>query len=102
MGRSRNPAEHGTLFCSYQHERMVVRKKAGLEFPNLKYERYSPGYYILLVKAIHILLVVYPTYNDQILESEFLMQTTFTAVIGSKADPTTKRPKTPWQCSIRI
>lgn len=77
-------------------------KKPVLNFPNLKYERYSPGYYILLVKAIHILLVVYPTYNDQILESELLMQTTFAAVIGSKANATTKLPKTPWQCSIRI
>lgn len=61
-----------------------------LDFPNLKYERYSLGYYSLLVKAIHILLVVYPTKNDQIPESELLMQTTFTAVIGSKANATTK------------
>ena len=61
-----------------------------LDFPNLKYERYSLGYYILLVKAIHILLVVYPTYNDQIPESGLLMQTTFTAVIGSKTNATTK------------
>lgn len=78
------------------------RKKAGLDFPNLKCERYSLGYYILLVKAIHILLVVYPTYNDQILESELLMQTTFTTVIGSEAKATTKWPRSPWQCSIRI
>lgn len=73
-----------------------------LGFPNLKYERYSLGYYIPLAKAIHILLVVYPAYNDQILESELLMQTTFAAVIGSKANETTKWPKTRWQCSIRI
>ena len=66
-----------------------------MDSPNLKYERYSLGYYILLVKAIHILLVVYPAYNDQILESELLMQTTFTAVIGSKANATTEWPKTP-------
>lgn len=38
------------------------------------------------MKAIHILSVVYPTYNDQIPESELLMQTTFTVVIGSKAN----------------
>lgn len=78
------------------------REKGNAGLPNLKCERDSLGYYILLVKAIHILLVVYPTYNDQILESELLTQTTFTAVIGSKSNITTKWPRTLWQCSIRI
>ena len=91
-----------TLAAVTSVQGIVAERKAMLDFLNLKYERYSLGYYILLVKAIHILLVVYPTYNDQILESELLMQTTFIAVIGSEASATTKWPKTPWQCSIRI
>ena len=91
-----------TLAAVTSVQGIVAEMKAMLDFLNLKYERYSLGYYILLVKAIHILLVVYPTYNDQILESELLMQTTFIAVIGSEANATTKWPKTPWQCSIRI
>jgi hypothetical protein len=78
------------------------REEGNVGLPNLKCERDSPGYYILLVKAIHILLVVYPTYNDQILEPELLTQTTFAAVIGSKESITTKWPRTLWQCSIRI
>ena len=91
-----------TLAAVTSVQGIVAERKAMLDFLNLKYERYSLGYYILLVKVIHILLVVYPTYNDQILESELLMQTTFIAVIGSEASATTKWPKTPWQCSIRI
>ena len=91
-----------TLAAVTSVQGIVAERKAMLDFLNFKYERYSRGYYILLVKAIHILLVVYPTYNDQILESELLMQTTFIAVIGSEANATTEWTKTPWQCSIRI